>query len=130
MFKTIASFFSGGVGGIILTILPYLLGAGLLTGAYFYVDHRGFTRAQKLCDTATLKATISAQDAEIKSIRKQLVAADVVLAELKEQKNKVITNTITLRKVIEHEIKVNAACDIPPSVVRVLNEARATGRNP
>ena len=129
MFKGLLNMVSGGWGSIIMTVLPWVVGAGMLVGAYFYVDHRGFERAQKLCNTANLEATITGQKLAIEDMKHQIEDGKDEIAKLKALKARDSQSRDNTKKAIENEVKDNRICDISPNVVRVFNIQRAASSN-
>ena len=124
LWTKVIGFFSGGIGSILMALLPWILGAGVFVGACVYEHHKGYTEGVAIGNSTNLQAAINDQKGRISDLENQLKDTQTSLATETAKKNVINTVTVTTQKVIHDTVKDNAICRIGSVTINALNAAR------
>ena len=114
---------------------PHLLALALLIGAVWFLDHRGYRRAER--EQAAAEARAAALQSELlRSLERKLaVEMEAVGNRLADRLGRIGETRNIIQPVIEREIArapnlASPGCSMPDSVRDALNAARRAGEDP
>lgn len=106
--------------GSVLLLLPYVLVAGLVVGAYFYGSHNGTA----LCNAKQLQSIIDAQKKEIADYQNELHDQEITIAALNAQIAVDDRDLADAKKKLPTIIVSGPACDQSATFIDLFNGVR------
>jgi hypothetical protein len=106
--------------GSLLLILPYLLVAGLIVGAYFYGSHNGTA----LCNAKQLQNIIDVQKKQIADYQNELHDQEITIAALQATIAVDDQAIADAKKKLPAIIVSGPGCDQPGTIIDLFNGVR------